>query len=348
MVSDARKPGAEWNQRYMGAMDLKHDATLLSSPCGTQESMNGTQQPCVAILLSIFNGQRYLPEQLRSYTAQTHSHWRLYWRDDGSTDASAALVTEFANGQEHGRCVQVEEDGQLRATRSFLALLRMALRGGATFFAFSDQDDVWLPEKLAHAVAALDNLAANRPALYFCARTLVDSTLRPIGQARILRRPPGFPAALTQNVIPGCCMILNQAAAELIVAAKVPDQTWHDWWCYLVVTAGGGAVIGGDSPDILYRQHDGNLVGEPLRFWRRTMAAVRRGRNPFISLFWGHVAALQSRPGLLPEGSCRVLATIVGASHGGMFARFRALFIPGFVRQTWLETLVFRLWFLFG
>ena len=310
--------------------------------------MNGPREPCVAILLSVFNGERYLGEQLGSYTAQTHDNWQLYWRDDGSTDGSAAAVSAFAKEQERGQCIHLIEDGQLSATRSFLALLRMALQGGSNFFAFSDQDDVWLPEKLAHAVAALEPLADDQPGLYFCARTLVDSTLRPLGQAPALRRPPGFPAALTQNVIPGCCMILNRAAAELIVAAGVPDRTWHDWWCYLVVAAGGGLVICGDSADILYRQHDGNLVGEPLKFWRRTVAAVRRGRGPFIGLFWGHVAALQSRPGLLPESTRTVLATIVNASKGGMFARFKALFIPGFVRQTWLETLVFRVWFLLG
>jgi hypothetical protein len=222
------------------------------------------------------------------------------------------------------------------------------LRGDAAFFAFSDQDDVWLPEKLEHAVAALGQVPANRQALYFCGRTLVDASLRPIGQAPVLRRPPGFPAALTQNVIPGCCMILNRAAAELIDAAQAPDRTWHDWWCYLVVSAGGGLVIRGDSPDILYRQHAGNLVGEPLRFWRRTAAALRRGRNPFISLFWRHVAALRARPGLLSDRTSTTLETIVDASRGGLLGRARALFIPGFVRQTWLETLVFRLWFLLG
>ena len=310
--------------------------------------MNGSREPRVAILLSIFNGKRYLGDQLRSFTAQTHNNWQLYWRDDGSTDSSAAVVVAFANKLGNGQCVRLSDDGPLRTTRSFLALLRTALQGGSTLFAFSDQDDVWLPDKIAHAVDALDQVAAGRPALYFCARTLVDSTLQPIGQAPALHRPPGFPAALTQNVVPGCCMILNRAAAELIVAAEIPDRTWHDWWCYIVVAAGGGLVLGGDSPDILYRQHDGNLVGEPLRFWRRAVAAMRRGRGPFMSLFWSHVAALQSRPELLPEPTRAVLAKIVDASSSGWVARFRALFIPGFVRQTWLETLVFRLWFLLG
>src|ERR1700679_905285 len=120
--------------------------------------MNGHGEPCVAILLSTFNGALFLGEQLHSYIAQTHHNWRLYWRDDGSTDDSTRLMAAFANGPGDGRCVCLPGDGQLRPTASFLTLLRMALRGGAAFFAFSDQDDVWLPEKLAHAVAALGDV----------------------------------------------------------------------------------------------------------------------------------------------------------------------------------------------
>jgi hypothetical protein len=289
-----------------------------------------------------------LGEQLRSYTTQTHGNWQLYWRDDGSTDGSTALMTAFAKGPGNRQCVRLVEDGQLRATGSFLALLRMALLGEAAFFAFSDQDDVWLPDKLAHAVAGLNQVAPDRPALYFCARTLVDSTLRPIGETPALRRPPGFPAALTQNVIPGCCMVLNRAAAELIDAATVPDVTWHDWWCYLVVSASDGLVTGGDAPDILYRQHPGNLVGEPRSFWRRALRAARRGRGPFMTVFWRHVAALRARAGLLPDGTCMLLSTIDRARREGIVARLKALRTPGLVRQTWSETLVFRVWFLLG
>ena len=252
-------------------MDLDHETARLLSSCASLASscappaFDNAGEPRVAILLSTFNGEQYVSEQLRSYSAQTQGHWRLYWRDDGSTDGTSAIMAAFVREAGEGRCVRLPKGGKLRATASFLSLLRTALRGDAAFFAFSDQDDVWLPEKLAHAVAALGGVPANRPALYFCGRTLVDSMLRPIGPAPMLRRPPGFPAALTQNVIPGCCMIFNRAAAELIDQAQPPDTTWHDWWCYLVVSAGDGLVIAGDTADILYSQHAGNLVGEPLR-----------------------------------------------------------------------------------
>ncbi len=307
--------------------------------------MTESAAPCVAILLSTFDGERFLNEQLRSFATQSHADWLLYWRDDGSSDGSAQLLEAFASGAGAGRCVRVEAAGRLGATNSFLALLRVALTGPAAFFAFSDQDDVWLPEKLANGAAALP---VDRPALFYCPRALVDADLRPHGTVPPPRKPPGFPAALTQNVIPGCCMILNRAAAAQIEALGVPERTWHDWWSYLVIAASAGRIVRGASADILYRQHAGNLVGETAGFWNRTGRAIRRGRGPFMALFRAHVDALQARRELLPEPSRAVLSVVASGCQGGVLARLRALGIPGLTRQTWAETLLFRLWFLLG
>jgi glycosyltransferase involved in cell wall biosynthesis len=300
----------------------------------------------VAILLSTFNGERYLRDQLGSFSAQTHTDWQLHWRDDGSSDATSQLMTAFARNS--GRCIPYPPGPRLRATRSFLALLRTALQGQAEFFAYADQDDVWLPEKLARGVAALGNLPPDHPGLYFCARTLVDADLTPVGRVLAPRRPPGFPAALTQNLAPGCCMMLNRAAAALIDAAPVPEGTWHDWWSYIVVAASGGTIIAGDSPDILYRQHGDNLVGEPRSFWHRTKGAARRGRAPFMNVFWHQIAALRSGAIPLPAQNSDTLTRIDCARHCPWPTRLRTLCLPGFARQTWAETFLFRLWFLLG
>ena len=74
MVSVGRKPGAGWNQRCEGIVDLDHEATRLSSPHRALEPINAAGELCVAILLSTFNGEQYLGEQLDSYTAQTHNN----------------------------------------------------------------------------------------------------------------------------------------------------------------------------------------------------------------------------------------------------------------------------------
>jgi hypothetical protein len=303
---------------------------------------------CVAILLSTYNGKRYLQDQLASFIAQTHADWLLYWRDDGSTDGTPAVMEAFAAAAPSGRCISASAGGRMGATGSFLHLLRMALQGPAAFFAFSDQDDVWLPDKLASGAEILGSLAADQSGLYFCARTLADASLQPVGQVLAPPRLPGFPAALTQNVAPGCCMILNRAAAALIDACPAPDGAWHDWWAYLVVSAHAGSVVGGNKPEILYRQHGENLVGEPRSFWHRTAGAARRGRGPFMRLFWRQVTALQASPVPLPYKTRAVLKAIERARGGGLFTRLQALGIPGLVRQTWAENLLFRLWFLLG
>jgi hypothetical protein len=302
----------------------------------------------VAILLSVFNGEKYLDEQLASYVAQTHTNWLLYWRDDGSTDGSATLIDSFRCGPGKGKCVSYPGDGRMQTTGSFLALLKKALLGPASFFAFSDQDDIWLPKKLARGVAALKKLPSHRPALFFCARTPVNVALHPIGPVPLLHNPIGFPAALTQNIVPGCCMMLNRVAAELISASEVPAGTWHDWWCYLVVSAYDGLIIAGDAPDILYRQHATSLIGEPRGFWRRAVAATRRGRTPFMTLFWSHVSALLSLSKPLPNKTHALLETLDVARQDGLLARVKALSTPGLVRQTWAETLLFRVWFILG
>jgi hypothetical protein len=304
--------------------------------------------PDVAILLSTFNGERYLPEQLSSFTTQRHPNWLLYWRDDGSCDETARLMAAFADGPGAGRCFNHPDRGHMQATGSFLALLHMALDGPSGFFAFADQDDVWLPDKLARGIATLAALPDDRPALYFCARALVDATLSPVGQVLAPRRQPGFPAALTQNLAPGCCMMMNRAAARLIDDSPVPEGTWHDWWAYVVVAANGGSIVAGNTPDILYRQHSYNLVGEPRDFWHRTISAARRGRGPFMTLFWRQIKALQTSPVPLPEKTRKTLAIIENTCRAGPLARLRAMWLPGFVRQTWAETFLFRLWFLLG
>ena len=324
----------------------RQGAPMLSSP-PWQPAPAAARRP-VAILLSVFNGESFLAAQLHSYLSQTHDDWTLHWRDDGSSDASVRVVGRFAAEAGDGRCVFHTEGGRRHVTRSFLALLRAARASDAAYFAFSDQDDVWLPDKLARGVAALDNVSGAEPALYCSGRVLVDGDLRGHRAPGRLRRPPGFPTALTQNIAPGCSMMLNRAAADLVLSSQPPETTWHDWWCYITVAAAGGHVLIDRNTTVLYRQHANNLVGETRSWWRRGIAALRRGPGPFMSVLRQHVATLQAQPELLPESTQQQLAVIADALNGSRIARLKTLFLPGFVRQTWLETVVFRVWFLLG
>jgi hypothetical protein len=303
----------------------------------------------VAILLSTYNGERFLAEQLASLAAQTHRDWVLFWRDDGSTDRTPELLRDFALGLGHGRSVQVNGGARIGPTPSFLRVLNAASSEGFDAFAFADQDDVWLPDKLARGTRALGMAAPEAPALYCARQVFVDDALVRIGISCRVRRAPGFPAALTQNVATGCTLMLNRAAATLVSRSQPPPGSYHDWWSYLLVAAAGGRVMADEKPSVLYRQHAGNLVGAPPSMPRRAFGALRRGPGVFMNVFRQQVVALAEQPHLLSDASREQVQAVAAALRGGMLDRMRVLRrTRGLYRQTWPETLLFRAWFLIG
>lgn len=301
----------------------------------------------VAIMLSTYNGAPFLSEQLHSLLGQTHPDWVLYWRDDGSSDGTREIATDFLAGLPEGYRVTLHDTSRVGGTESFLRLLRAACADNHAAFAFADQDDVWLPEKLARGLAALRRAPAGVPALYCARQMLVDARLYPIGVSPRIRRP-GFPAALTQNVATGCTVLLNRTAAEMVARSQPPAAAMHDWWSYLLVTAAGGQVLTDDVPVVLYRQHGGNAVGAPAGRVRRGIAALRRGPGSFMRILRQHLAALAEQEELLSRSAASQAALLNEALRGGRLRRVKALGLPGLVRQTPVETAVFRLWFLTG
>lgn len=304
----------------------------------------------VAILLATYNGAAYLAEQLESFVTQEHRDWTLFWRDDGSSDTTVAIMRAFTARIGPDRCEQVATpNGRLGVLGSFLALLRAAAPGlgERDAIAFADQDDVWLPQKLARGMAALA-AAADRPTLYCARQALVDAALRRIGLSAPLTITPGFPASLTQNVAAGCTTLLNRAAALLVAGSEPPEETLHDWWSYILISAAGGPIIADPEPTILYRQHAGNTIGAGASRLRRAIAAARRGPGPFMRDFSRHVDSLTQHTALLTQAARQDLEVLRRAVNGGPWSRLVALRLPGLRRNHWSEGLLFRLWFLIG
>lgn len=301
----------------------------------------------VTILLSVFNGERFLPDQLASLLAQTHRSWQLYWRDDGSADRSAALLRVFGSSLEKNRIVEIAgPGGRIGVLRSYFALLAAAPSGATV--AFADQDDVWLPEKLSRGLAALATVPEAVPALYCARQMLVDVNLARIGLSPAFTRPPGFPAALAQNIVTGCTAILNWSGASILAKSLPPAETLHDWWSYLVIAAAGGNIVTDSEPALLYRQHGNNLTGAQRSRLKRMVNGLRRGPRPFMSILRQHVASLGATPELLSRDAAQSLAVVAAALGAPPWRRLHALALAGLIRQTSLETALFRLWFLFG
>lgn len=307
--------------------------------------------PSVVILLSTFNGAGFLRAQLDSFMAQDHAGWRLLWRDDGSCDGTVAMMQGFAAGLEPGRVKRLEAPGgRLGAAASFMCLLKAAAArlDEHELLAFADQDDVWLPLKLARADAALAGCDPDVPAIYSARQVLVDAGLKRLALSTAFTPPPGFPASLTQNLATGCTVTMNRAAAALVAGSEAPSGCQHDWWCYMLITAAGGCFLIDDEPVVLYRQHGGNLVGAPCSQGRRAIAAIRRGPGAFMALLRQNVAALDAQRHLLSPHARGQIDQIKLALRGGKLRRLRALRLPDLRRQTWAEQMLFRLWFMIG
>ncbi len=223
----------------------------------------------VRILMATWNGARHLPAQLDSFLAQTHADWSLIIRDDGSTDGTPALLATFRDAHPDRQITLLAPDGAPAggAAANFLRLLDHAGRLPPALTAFSDQDDVWLPGKLARAVAVLGADAGPDapPAVYASRSVHTDADLRPRGPSTLHPRPPAFGNALVQNVLGGNTIVMNPAAAARLaatcpaaLAARVP---FHDWWVYLVAAGAGARIVNDAEPGLLYRQHGQNVLG---------------------------------------------------------------------------------------
>lgn len=303
-------------------------------------------QLAISILLSTYNGVRFLPDQLASFESQVHPDWFLIWRDDGSTDETRALMQAFGARLGPGKCREAGNSGlHLGAAASFLSLLSQARAADA--IAFADQDDVWMPDKLARAMPHLRTAGA-QALLYFARQYLVDERLRGRHLSILPGNRPGFPASLTQNIVHGNTMVMNRRAVDLVAQIPGPPGTVHDWWSYIVVSACGGRILLDPEPVVLYRQHKGNLIGSPPSTLARAAAALQRGPGIFMTMMHRHVAQLSAHEALLTDQARADLARIEAGLNAGGSHRATALRCPGFRRQTGLENLLFRLWFMIG
>lgn len=227
--------------------------------------------PLVEVLMSTYDGERFVREQVDSILGQTHPRLRLLVRDDGSRDGTVALLRSMEDPR-----LEVRAGENVGLPHAFFRLLDES-HDDADLWALSDQDDVWLPDKLARAVARLAPIYG--PALY-CARVaVVDEELRPLYLHELPWRGPSFANALVQNIALGCTIVINREARALLRGRWPRECVMHDAWMYLVI-AGCGTVVYDHEPVVLYRQHDRNSVGMGRGPFSRLAGRVRRQLAP--------------------------------------------------------------------
>lgn len=276
------------------------------------ESPESMSLPTIHVLLATYNGARYLSQQWASIDAQEGVDVVLHVADDGSGDGTPDLLHELA-ARRRGAVREVhflDAAPRRSATRSFLMLLADAVQRcpDARWFAYCDQDDVWLPGKLAVGHAALATHGGSAcPALYGGRTLSVDDRDRAQGLSPNFVKPPSFRNALTQNIMGGNTMVMNRAAAELVVAAAHSEVVSHDWLTYQLVSGAEGFIHYDPNPFVRYRQHGDNVVGSALGWkarWNRFLRMLRGDHRRWNDQ---NVAALRQRAAALTQANRGVL-----------------------------------------
>jgi len=293
----------------------------------------------IQILLSTYNGARYLRPLLDSLLAQDVPGVSVLIRDDGSDDDTATLLGAYAASHPAVRVLRGENIG---FARSFMRLLE-ASSPAAEYVAFCDQDDIWQSEKLSRAVHGLSHYPQEIPALYCSRLTVVDHRLNPLGWSRIPKRELSFRNALVESCIAGCTMLMNQAARRTLLRAIPENLVAHDWWTYLIVSAFGTVCFDRESR-VLYRQHPSNVVGIRLGSIRRLLYKIRRfwrigTEQPVVR----QAEELNRLYGpFLSEEQRRILGRFLGASRKQFWGRLRYASFCEVYRQSAFDNLVLK------
>lgn len=206
----------------------------------------------ICILLSTYNGEKYLEEQLQSFLAQEGVEIRIFVRDDGSTDKTKEILDKW---QDRG-LLNWYAGKNIGFANSFMDLLKKS--PSADYYAFSDQDDIWLPQKLKIAIEK--NSLLTTDIKMYCSNLYIYRNGENIGLMRSRNININQYKCLVKCIANGCTMVFNHELRNIVNANPPRIVNAHDLWLYHTAML-LGTVYYDHNAYILYRQHGNNVTG---------------------------------------------------------------------------------------
>lgn len=233
----------------------------------------------VTVLLSTYNGEKFLEEQLQSLIQQKNVEVRILVRDDGSTDGTVSILDRWKND----RLLDWYTGDNVGAGKSFVDLLFKVPQ--SDYYAFCDQDDVWLPNKLELSLLKMEQCESthlDKPIIIHTDMWVVNKDLELISDSfwKYSKLRPDilntFEYLAICNSVNGCTMLLNNAARDIVIQKYfVQSLVLHDVLVSLIVAYNNGIIDYVETPTMLYRQHGSNVIG-----------ARERGTSFFVRKFF--------------------------------------------------------------
>ena len=277
---------------------------------------------------------------------QTYPNWELRVSDDGSTDDTAGIVRDFAATVTQR--VVLRPGPQKGFWQNFVSLVRDDDNEG-DLFAYSDQDDIWLPEKLERAVAWFDAQSEDQPLLYFTRTELIGGDGSPLGFSPLFTRAPAFENAMVQNIGGGNTMVFNRLArSALRTSPEDAELVSHDWWTYQMITGIGGVAHYDPWPSLKYRQHGQNIVGSNIGLRARLIRLRAFANGRVVSWNRINLAFLTRMSASLTPENAVVLERFARARQASLAMRMYLIWKSGVYRQSSIENIGLFVGALFG
>ena len=295
----------------------------------------------VNILMSTYNGQQFLAEQIRSIQDQSYTDWTLFIRDDGSSDNTKEILKDFEHQDSRIHLIDSDKSDNLGVIKSFHKLVN---HDRADYYFFSDQDDVWLPNKLELSLKEAQNYLADLPLMVYMDLKVVNQDLKIMTESMVKSQShhanTELVQELTENTVTGGVAMINHALAEMW--QETDDILMHDWYLALLASAFGNLVFI-DQPGELYRQHSDNVLGA-----RTLSKRFKKWIRPHIlfAVYWDLIknSQKQARHLLqmpLSQSNRELIEAFVTIMDKSMLERFRILRKYGLRKNKAFHTLVF-------
>lgn len=295
----------------------------------------------VNIFMSTYNGQQFLAEQIRSIQEQSYTDWTLFIRDDGSSDNTKEILKDFEHQDSRIHLIDNDKSDNLGVIKSFHKLVN---HDRADYYFFSDQDDVWLPNKLELSLKEAQNYPADLPLMVYMDLKVVNQDLEIMTESMVKSQShhanTELVQELTENTVTGGVAMINHALAEMW--QETDDILMHDWYLALLASAFGNLVFI-DQPGELYRQHSDNVLGA-----RTLSKRFKKWIRPHIlfAVYWDLIknSQKQARNLLqmpLSQSNRELIEAFVTIMDKPMLERFRILRKYGLRKNKAFHTLVF-------
>ena len=293
--------------------------------------------------MSTYNSQEFIAQQIQSIQKQTFENWNLLIRDDGSSDETPKIIADFAKSDARIRFINADKRENFGVIKNFYTLLKYEK---ADYYFFSDQDDVWQPQKLELTLASVEKENNQIPLMVYTDLTVVDRDLQVLHDSMIKTQShhanTSLLEELTENTVTGGTMMVNHCLAKQWKHCY-DDLIMHDWYLALLA-ASLGKLIYLDETTELYRQHESNVLG--ARTWSKRLKNWLRPHRLVKKYWWLVTSSQQQASHLLeldlPAANKAIIQAYVTLLDQSFLNRIKWLKQYGFAKNRAFHTFVFK------